>query len=98
MSLTATELHANMRKAITDSVLLNKIHIGLMVVYTAEGPPQDPRSAVPKVDPDFPAIIYKVYEGDDMYVGLYVFTDNGMRQMRKVTYSVEKKVDTWRFV
>ena len=73
------------------------IKIGDIVLYTAEGPPQDPRSAIPKVDPDYPAIVYKLYPNTD-FLGLYVFTDEGVRLMRKVTWSItgEPTPETWR--
>lgn len=74
-----------------------EIKIGTLVFYTAEGKPIDPRSGKEVIHPTFPAIIYKVLETDRGIVGLYVFTDDGLRLMRSVYYSVEVKPETWRF-
>jgi len=71
--------------------------IGNIVFVTMEGPPQDPRSAIPKVDPSFPAIVHKIYE-DDRYIGVTVFTDEGPRLLRKISYSDKGEVGTWRRV
>jgi len=70
------------------------IKVGQIVTYRSEGPPSDPRLNLPATTVDYPAIIYRIYP-DPLFVGLYVFTEDGLRLMRKVVFDNEK-TDCWR--
>lgn len=74
--------------------------IGTIVTYTTEEIPCDPRSGKESYCLEYPAILYKIIDWDttkEIYTGgLYVFMDEGMRLMRKVTYSSDPKPNTWR--
>lgn len=51
-----------------------------------------------KEGPSFPALIYKLYSGEDAkhgFVGLYVFSDDGIKQFKKVPYDYLKE-GCWR--
>ncbi len=70
--------------------------IGDIVTYTAQGQPEDPRSSKVAVNPEYPAIIYKIHPGNEGTVGLYAFMDDGLRLFRYVVLSEESKPETWR--
>ena len=70
--------------------------IGDIVLYTDIGKPTDPRLGLPTVNPTWPALVYMVYP-EHNYLGLYVFTADGMRLMRKVSWANEEIPETWRF-
>lgn len=78
--------------------------LGQIVVYTDEALPYNPREDKPLVYPEYPAIIYRTYPEqapsglNTWYVGLYVFTDTGVKLVRKTYHNAEKdQPGTWRY-
>lgn len=69
--------------------------VGRMGIYTTDEIPCDPRSGKPNYTIEYPALIYKIHENPN-FAGLYVFTDDGLKQMRLVVYSADKLPNTWR--
>lgn len=69
--------------------------IGHIVSYWELSAPTEPRLNIPQVIVEYPAIVYKIHnlprkEGQGPIVGLYVFSDTGLRLMRQVDFGHEK--------
>lgn len=69
------------------------VKLGDIVLYVDSVPPTDPRLNLQGEPPEFPALVYRIHP--ENYLGLYVFTPNGMQHMRMVSHSATKKIGTW---
>lgn len=68
--------------------------IGDIVIFIEEGKVTDPRNPVAPPNVEYPALVYRIY--DMNYLGLYVFTNEGMRQMRMTKQIKEGETNGWR--
>ena len=70
--------------------------VGDIVLYVDQAKPVDPRLGIKPENPKWPALVYKIHE-EHKYLGLYVYTEDGVRLMRKVSWADEDIPETWGF-